>query len=252
MRQTLSVMTYNVGTLHGTKVAFGEIVKAVKEGGAPDLLLLQEIPNEEMVVGIARSLGLGYHVYASYRAHGKGYGLAIVSSRPLFNPEMHYLNPYGHAALIAEMKQGAGLVLVCSVHLERVRSLKKEKDGFQMSWKEALNLLRREMTGETPRSGAVEELVALLNAHGTERVIVGGDFNTVPFSTAIRKMGKSYEDALWLRTGYLTASYKKVSFPIKPRIDYIFYSGEMSCRSASVIKQGGGDHYPVRAVLDIG
>jgi len=245
-------MTYNVGTLHGMKVAFGEIVNTVQEGGTPDLLLLQEIPNEEMVVNIARSLGLGYHVYAGYRAHGKGYGLAIISSRPLVNAGMHYLEPYGHAALIAEMKQNEERVLVCSIHLERVRCLKKEKDGFQMSWKEALSLLRGEMTGETPRSGAVEELVALLNAHRSERVIVGGDFNTVPFSTAIRKMGKCYEDALWLRTDYLTASYKKVSFPIKPRIDYIFYSGEMRCSSASVIKQGGGDHYPVRAVLDIG
>ena len=47
----LTVMTYNVGTLHGTKVAFREIVNAVEEGGVPDLLLLQEIPNEEMVVG---------------------------------------------------------------------------------------------------------------------------------------------------------------------------------------------------------
>jgi endonuclease/exonuclease/phosphatase family metal-dependent hydrolase len=252
MEYRLAVMTYNVGTLHGTKLAFGEIVNAVKDGGKPDLLLLQEIPNEEMVEEIARSLGLRYHVYAGYRAHGKGYGLAIVSSRPLVNPEMHYLKPYGHAALIAQMKQDEECVLVCSVHLERVRCLKKGKDGFQMSWKEALSLLRDEMTAETPRSGAVEELVALLNAHRSERVIVGGDFNTVPFSTAIRKMGKCYEDALWLRTDYLTASYKKVSFPIKPRIDYIFYSGGMRCCSASVIKKGCGDHYPVRAVLDIG
>ena len=74
---------------------------------------------------------------------------------------MHYLKPYGHAALIAEMKQDEERVLVCSVHLERVRYLKKNKDGFQMSWKEALSLLRDEMTGETPRSGAVEELMAL-------------------------------------------------------------------------------------------
>ncbi len=65
-------------------------------------------------------------------------------------------------------------------------------------------------------------------------------------------MGKSYADALWFKTDYLTATYREVSFPVKPRIDYIFHSGEMTCRSASVIKQGGGDHYPVRAVLDIG
>ena len=72
VREPFLVVSYNVGTLHGTKVAFGEIVNAVEEGGTPDLLLLQEIPNEDMVVGIARNLGLGYHVYASYRAHGKG------------------------------------------------------------------------------------------------------------------------------------------------------------------------------------
>lgn len=129
-----------------------------------------------MVVGIARSLGLGYHVYASYRAHGKGYGLAIVSSRPLVNAEMYYLKPYGHAALMAEMKQDEDPILVCSVHLERVRCMKKEKDGFQMSWKEAFSLLRGEMTRETPRSGAVEELVALLNAHRFGRVNCGRGF----------------------------------------------------------------------------
>jgi len=80
-------------------------------------------------------------------------------------------------------------------------------------------------------------------------VIVGGDFNTVPFSTAVRAMERRFEDALWLKADYLGATYKAVMFPVKPRIDYIFHSADMRCLSASVIREGPGDHYPVRAVL---
>ena len=249
---TLSVVTYNIGTLNGDKPRLAWVVKALRKKGVPDLVLLQEVPSEAFAADMALKLGLPHHVYAGYNANGKGYGLAIVSKSPLSNPKMHDLKPYGHSALIAELDSPDGSQCVSSVHLERVRQLKSDQDGFQITWREALGLLKTELTQDTPRSGAVKAVLDLLRQRGCDQVIVGGDFNTVPFSTAIRKMGKCYEDALWLRTDYLTASYKKVSFPIKPRIDYIFYSGEMRCRSASVIKQGGGDHYPVRAVLVLG
>ena len=84
-----------------------------------------------------------------------------------------------------------------------------------------------------------------------QHVIIGGDFNTVPFSKAIRKMGKIYDDALWPSVDYLTGSYNKLSLPIKPRIDYIFHSPDLKRITASVIKESAGDHYPVRAVFDL-
>jgi len=90
-----------------------------------------------------------------------------------------------------------------------------------------------------------------MSAKSSDHVIIGGDFNTVPFSKAIRKMGKIYDDALWPSFDYLTGSYNKFSLPIKPRIDYIFHSPGLKCNTASVIKESAGDHYPIRAVFDL-
>jgi len=84
-----------------------------------------------------------------------------------------------------------------------------------------------------------------------KNIIIAGDFNTIPFSKAIRKMGKKYNDALWPSFDYLTGSYNKLSLPIKPRIDYIFHSQGLERITASVIKESAGDHYPVRAVFDL-
>jgi len=176
--KSLTVVTYNVGTLNGEKPRLEAVVAAIQKEGIPDVVLLQEVPNEDFTLGIARLLALPFHVFKEYRANGVGYGLAILATRPLSNPTLHDLKPYGHAALFAEMAYGEERVLVCSLHLERVKSLKQDKEGFQMSWGEAARLLRSELTEETPRSRAVNEILDLLERRGSELAIVGGDFNT--------------------------------------------------------------------------
>lgn len=263
--KSLAVVTYNVGTLNGEKPQMQAVVAAIGKKGAPDLVLLQEAPDEAFAVGIAQGLSLPFHVFGGYQASGVGYGLAILSAAPLSKPVMHLLRPHGHAALFAEVGYRDKRLVVCSLHLERVKSLKQDKEGFQMSWTEALRLLKTELTNETPRSLAVKEVLDLLERRGSELAIVGGDFNTVPFSTAVRAMEKGqrsdvrgrmseircrrYEDALWPTMNYLSASYRAVNFPVKPRIDYIFHSANLRCSEASVMREGVGDHYPVRAVL---
>ena len=42
----------------------------------------------------------GRRSFGAYSANGGGYGLAVLSSRPLANPEMHLLRPHGHAVLV--------------------------------------------------------------------------------------------------------------------------------------------------------
>jgi endonuclease/exonuclease/phosphatase family metal-dependent hydrolase len=83
----------------------------------------------------------------------------------------------------------------------------------------------------------------------SDGVIIGGDFNTVPFSRAIRSMGRRYEDALWPSVDYFTGTYSMVKFPFKPRIDYIFHSGGMRVMAAGVIRDGGGDQEGYRRWL---
>jgi len=251
-RQPLSVMTYNIGTIDGDSIPFSRVIEVISRDGVPDLLILQEVRDEKEACNIAKSLGLRYYVYDSYSLAKAGDGLAIISSNPLSNPAIHYIKACGHAVFAAEMMLNEKRFLVCSVHLERVEPFERVNKRVQLSWKKAFSLLRTEITRETPRTRGVSEIMAWIQSRQYARVIIGGDFNTVPFSTAIRRMGSQYDDALWPTLDYITGSYSKVSLPIKPRIDYIFHSPDIKCSSASVGKDGGGDHYPVRAVLNIG
>ena len=92
--ETVTVVTYNVGTLNGEKPSLERVVSAIGKKGVPDLLLLQEVPDEAFALRIAGKLGLPYHAFGAYTANGSGYGLAVLSSRPLVNPAMHLLKPY--------------------------------------------------------------------------------------------------------------------------------------------------------------
>jgi endonuclease/exonuclease/phosphatase (EEP) superfamily protein YafD len=97
----------------------------------------------------------------------------------------------------------------------------------------------------------VENLLRWLHSERVKKMIVAGDFNTFPYSKAVRRMNKALDDSLWQSLDYLSATYPKIAFPIKPRIDYIFHSSGLACQSARVIKDSAGDHYPVLAVFDV-
>ena len=229
------------------------MIRSRKDRGnedVPDLLLLQEVPGEKLAAELAENLGLANHLYSSYKPGGKGnYGMAIMSRYPLMKPEMLHLHRY--ATFTAEMIVEGESYRIGSVHLERIKPILINKSSAELSWKDALRLLKTEIVEDTPRSRGIDELLSWLSSHKSDHVIIAGDFNTIPFSKAIRKMGKIYDDALWPSFDYLTGSYNKLSLPIKPRIDYIFHSPDLKCDTASIIKEGLGDHYPVRAVFDL-
>jgi len=244
------VMTYNVGTLNGDRIEFARVGDVIQKTGIPDLLLLQEVPGEKSAVKLAENLGLENCLYSSYKPGGKGnHGMAIISRYPLMKPEMLHMHKY--ATFTAEMVVEGESYRIGSVHLERIKPIRINEYSAELSWKDALYLLKNEIFKDTSRSTAVNSLLSWVSSHKSDLVIIGGDFNTVPFSKAIRKMGKVYDDALWPSFGYLTGSYNKLSLPIKPRIDYIFHLPDLKRITASVIKESAGDHYPVRAVFDL-
>jgi len=248
--KSLTVMTYNVGTLNGDRIEFEKIGEVIRKIGTPDLLLLQEVPGEKLAVKLAENLGLANYLYSSYKPGGKGnYGMAIISRFPLMNPEMLHVHRY--ATFTAEMFVEGKSYRIGSVHLERIKPIRINEYSAELSWKGALGLLKNEIFKDTSRSTAVDSLLSWMGSREAEHVIIGGDFNTVPFSKTIRKMGEIYDDALWPSVDYLTGSYNKLSLPIKPRIDYIFHSPGLKRITASVIKESAGDHYPVRAVFDL-
>ena len=247
LEDSFSVMIYNIWDLNGKRPAVEDVVEVIRSEGVPDLILLQEVRGEKMTFSLSEALGLRHCVYHGFNK--RNFGVAIVSRYPL--TESGFLDfkasRMNRGALKAVMMVKGRKVRVCSVHLDRVESIKVNKGGVEISWGNALNLLTREMSEETVRSRSVDELLAWMKCDGEGSVIIGGDFNTVLFSKAIRRMGTVYEDALWNMPDYLTGSYIKSTLPVDPRLDFLFYSKDLECLRGEVVRRTAGDHYPVRA-----
>ena len=249
LEDSFSVMTYNIWDLNGKRPAVDDVVGVIRSEGIPDLILLQEVRGEAMALKISEALGLSHHLYHQFK--GKTYGTAIISRVPL--TDAGFLNfkagGTGRGALMAHIVVNGRKVRVCSAHLDRIESVRVEKEGVEISWGGALNMLTREITEETVRSRSVDQLMEWVGSGNPGGIIIGGDFNTVLYSKAIRKMGTVFEDALWNSPDYFTGTYIKSTLPVDPRLDFLFYSKDFECLGASVVRRSAGDHYPVRAVF---
>ena len=241
----LTVITYNIGSFDGRRIEPEKIVSTVRKSVTPDLLLLQEVPDLKFAIELAERFRLPFYLFGPYGAGKRG--LAIISRYPLARPEIISLN--GYAAFIVEMTVTGNRFLVSSVHLERVKKIPKKKDKFKLSRNKAFALGMAEWLQNNPRSLAVDTLMERLDKRACKYVIIGGDFNTFPFSTAIRKMDRIYDDALLKSEDYLSGTYKKLALPVQLRIDFIFHSRNIQCMEGAVIKESAGDHFPVRAAL---
>jgi endonuclease/exonuclease/phosphatase family metal-dependent hydrolase len=256
-RGLVSVMTFNTGDLGGhPRPSTGEIVKAIEAEFVPDVLLLQEIYGEKQAGELARALGRGHFVFSFYT--GQRNGVAILSAYPLENSDTLYFedSTLGYGAIAADIRVGGQVVTVVSCHLDSVYLDKKKRgnvvvDGqVKVSLGAAIDFVKTELVGEFSRSRSVRELTDWLDRRGNARVIVGGDFNTIPFSRAVRIMGERFQDSLWPSLQYLAGTYRRLSFPMSPRIDYLFYGPGLTCISSRIGRHSAGDHYPVLAEFE--
>ena len=128
---------------------------------------------------------------------------------------------------------------------------KRDNHGVvSFTGREIFEILRGEVFTDTNRTVSARVLVGALGTAAVSMpVIIGGDFNTVPGSRTIRQMTDHFKDALWPTLSYFIGTYHKVSFPVNPRIDYIFVSDGVAVLDAQVIKKSAGDHYPVKATM---
>jgi len=244
---SLEVWTYNIDSIKDRK-QLQNAASVVGNGGIPDVILLQEVLGEFAASFLAENLGIPHFQYTDYS--GDNSGLAILSKKSLENVNIHYFSESrtGYGALAAEIKIKDRIVLLCSLHLDRIPKVRSKGNvsGFT-----ALRLLKKEIFNDTVRSRSVEELLGWLSGFDTDYIIVGGDFNTFPLSRPIRKMTEIFNDALWPTTSYFTGTYTELDYPFKPRIDFLFHSPAIKRHRADVIKKGPSDHYPVKAIFEL-
>jgi endonuclease/exonuclease/phosphatase family metal-dependent hydrolase len=245
---SLTVITYNMGTISGNLPDIDKVVDVLSCKSTPDVVLLQEVPSLKVARDIGSKMGLPFSIFSTYKP-GVRYGLAVLARYPLSASKI--LEQDGYASFAARMDFMGAPFLLCSVHLVRIKPLSVQKEEAIVSWREFFQILHSEVIKDNARSRAVEKILPWLNSDSVERTTVSGDFNTFPFSRAVRKMTAAYDDCLWPSLNYLTASYPKLTFPVKPRIDNIFHSSNLVCNAAAVIKESAGDHYPVWAEIGI-
>ncbi len=247
----LVVMTYNTGG-GPEKKAEGDrtlaIVEAVRRA-APDLLFLQECREKDWD-SLVDALDMGFGRFVPYQGKEKKSGLAILSRYPLVEPRAHYFpaSPNGMGFLMCDVDVQGTILQVANIHLDRIQRIQTKKAMPKITWRTALSVVKDELLAETTRARQVDLLLERMHA-GAYPVILAGDFNTIPYATAIRKVQQRFQDALWPSSDFFSNTYKDLGFPFKPRIDYIFHSHGITMAESGIIRSGSGDHFPVWAEL---
>ncbi|MBU1696218.1 MAG: endonuclease/exonuclease/phosphatase family protein [Proteobacteria bacterium] len=255
---SLEVMTCNIGDLGGYKILSNEeVVDFLKLSGVPDVLLLQEVKSENGAEYFSNKLGLKYFVFLS-DAFQRSNGMAILSRFPLSNPDKIYFkaSKYGYGALAVDATIGDNLkgrpktIQVVNVHMDRIDSVTMKDKKVAVNLGFLLRFIKNEIWEDSVRSESAKELIQWLDEKKADNVILGGDFNSVPLSKTIRTIGSRFDDALWPSLQYLTGTYKRLDFPIAPKVDYLFLSPNLYSRKASVLPISPGDHFPVVALVE--
>jgi endonuclease/exonuclease/phosphatase family metal-dependent hydrolase len=159
------VATFNVHMEPGDKVA--KAILADRELRDADLIMLQEVRRDDAACSAACAMGRALGMHALFApGHSKGntdYGVAILSKAPITSAQILELpwndvhfNAGRRIALVATLEQAGRPITVYAVHLENRLTVADRKTQMRVVLEHA--------------------------AHQQTPVIIGGDFNTNPFT----------------------------------------------------------------------
>jgi endonuclease/exonuclease/phosphatase family metal-dependent hydrolase len=241
-------MSYNMGDVAAPTVPVERIADVIGSVAWCDLYVLQEVKSSEQMQALLSELrsrsGVDYRSVYSRRVR-----IALVSRFPVASPRT--ISPQASCpwcgALSAQVDLPGGRTTVVGVHLDAIAKPRDERGHVKLGFFRAIGLIAKEVVGRTPRSEGIREV--LREVRGERRLVMAGDFNTIPFSRAIRLVERYYQDVLEEQPHYLKGSYWKVDMPIMPRVDFIFHGDVFRVEEAFVLPRSAGDHYPIVATL---
>lgn len=205
-----------------------------------DIVLLQEVDSVTERSGFTDQLGTlkaatGYHgaFGRTLDYQGGGYGIAVLSRWPIVRDTLIPLPVDPPPARAGGSREPRGVLevrialpgdslTVLNTHLDASRD-----DAYRRQ--EIRTLMRR-----------VRELTT-----AGERVLIGGDFNSLPESEVQRELRAAGWRDLWTVCGTGSGFTFPDTLPSR-RIDYLYDRGDFVCAAASVLDSQASDH---RAVL---
>lgn len=257
MRERFTVATFNIGDYHpeAANLPQEERVRANPPIGSLsdivrrlefDYLMMQEAPSADYVEELARRSDVPYHEFRQF--YGSiGPGLGFLGSSP-FGPlslDIEWPENLVMGAAAVQIAVSGHSVGLCNVHLPPVEKSRDDEGFVRVGPFELAGIIHREVFSQTDRSVGVEALLEALRSVPVDGMIVGGDFNTVFLSRAVRRMRTDYTDTMGGRRGFFATSYSKSRGILPARVDYLFYRGDLVPLDARIIRETAGDHFPV-------
>lgn len=242
-KATVKILTYNV---HGCKGTDGKIsVKRIAEVISqyePDVVALQELDlNRERSGGmdqphlIAQHLEMMYHFHPTIQIEEEQYGNAILSRYPM------HLNKAEKLPNVSRLKENESrgalwvTLKVKDIHVQVINThlgLKRKEKELQVD-----SLLGEEWLNNLSCQGAV---------------ILCGDFNAWPCSSACRKIRRIFDDVQFKKNNHKPKATWFSLFPFS-RIDHIFVSSNIEVMDVKVpntqLIRRASDHLPLMADL---
>ncbi|MCC6384263.1 MAG: endonuclease/exonuclease/phosphatase family protein [Bacteroidia bacterium] len=269
---TLSVMSFNVrnfdfynwkGNYYGTSTARQDIFRLISELN-PDVVCFQEFfhcdtGKYRTIQMMTDSLGYKFHFVRTPVQLKKIYhfGMAIFSRYPIVNSteipihkpgnmkERHNIN----LCLQADINFKGETIRIYNIHFQSFMFRSGEyamvvDNRIAMNEQELKSikaLISRMKLAYLIRTLQIQKIATELH-HKMIPVILCCDFNDTPSSWAYRMISNRLHDSFLAKGHGVGISYAG-PFPAF-RIDYIFYSHELSCISQKTIYKKLSDHYP--------
>ena len=213
---------------------FDQISDFLKKSDA-DIIGLQEVQaddTERDVIGFLTKLGYE-HVFVPVPKTGKrrvNDGPAVFSRHGILNSETYTLSETdSRCAVRADVQIGDKTLHVFSAHLLHTHQKQSDVQDEQ-----------------------VESLLRLL-PH--ERTILMGDFNAIPESSVIQKMGSTLTNTdpsfkpTW--SAYPEGCSECLPQSMDIRLDYIFTTTDLETHSPEVGDSKGSDHLPISVMVEV-
>jgi len=179
----------------------------------------------------------------------RSYGMAIFSTYPIINEGLVFDNKRNNGAMFVDIEVQNDTIRVYNVHLESMSiraSQLGDMEGIKQNYRSTLGKLKN---GIQTRASQVKILSDhILNS--PYPVIIGGDFNDVPYSYTYFALKSILKNAFEEAGRGFGFTYNKVLFFL--RIDNIFYSpGLRAVQFKTHREVDYSDHYPISAVFEL-
>ncbi|MEA2105232.1 MAG: endonuclease/exonuclease/phosphatase family protein [Bacteroidota bacterium] len=201
---------------------------------------------------IHKKLNQQYQSHIGYAVENtnQNLGVATYSKHPIVNQGIIKFNQSFNVSIYTDIVMGADTLRVFNIHLQSIRfnednykfitNSKTLKEDEKL--KEIKDISTRLRDAFIKRANQAETLSKLIKK-SPYPVILCGDFNDVPVSYTYQTLKSNLKDS-FVSAGQGIGNTYIGKFP-SFRIDYIFYSKELECKSFNIHKVRLSDHYPL-------